>query len=389
MKRPLRDVDVKMIFMLFLIHFTGDFYNSFITPLLPAFASTLSLTLTQVGFLAAISRVLSFVVQPPVGYFADHYRTRLFILGGPLLSTIFMSLTGVAPNFLVLTLFVALGSMGAAMFHPTAAGMVYSFAGSRFAFSMASYNFGGTLAFGIGPVFIAYLVSRFGLRSSIYAMILGLAVIGLIWKQVPVPGQEGLKKFGFIGSLREVFGRVWKSIVLIWALGVLRTFVGQSFLTFIPILFSKEGYSLVSVGLIVSLYNVAGAVSGLAAGYLADRIGYKPVFYLSFCLSAPTLYLLLVVPEGAFVLAFLSGFFVMSTMPLFTVVVQEMAPRGRSMASGLMVGLSYGTGGMLTPITGKLADLYSIRSVLSVLPLLFLLMIALIYFTPIPEKRRG
>jgi FSR family fosmidomycin resistance protein-like MFS transporter len=382
-----RDVNVKMIFLLFLIHFTGDFYNSFISPLLPAFASTFSLTLTQVGFLAAISRVLSFVVQPPVGYFADHYRTRLFILGGPLLSTIFMSLTGVAPNFLALTLFVALGSMGAAMFHPTAAGMVYSFAGSRFAFSMASYNFGGTLAYGLGPVFITYIVARFGLHASFYAMIFGLIVIGLIWKQVPVPGQEGLKKFGFIGSLREVFGGVWKSIALMWALGVLRTFVGQSFLTFVPILFSKEGYSLVSVGLIVSLYNVAGAVSGLFAGYLADRIGYKPVFYLSFCLSAPTLYLLLVVPGGAFVLAFLSGFFVMSTLPLFAVVVQEMAPRGRSMASGLMVGLAYGTGGMMTPITGKLADLYSIRSVLSILPLLFLLMIPLMYFTPIPEKK--
>ena len=218
-------------------------------------------------------------------------------------------------------------------------------------------------------------------------MILGLTVICFIWKKVPLPAHEGLINFGFIGSLKEVFGGVWKSIVLIWGLGVLRTFVGQSFLTFIPVLFSREGYSLVSVGLIVSLYNVAGAVSGLFAGWLADRIGYKPVFYLSFCLSAPALYLLLVVPEGAFVLAFLGGFFVMSTLPLFVVVVQEIAPRGRSMASGLMLGLSYGTGGMMTPITGKLADLYSIRSVLSVLPLLFLLMIPLVYLLPMPGKR--
>ena len=387
MKASSRDVNVKMIFLLFLIHFTGDFYNSFVSPLLPAFASTFSLTLTQVGFLAAISRVLSFVVQPPVGYLADHYRTRLFILGGPLLSTIFMSLTGAAPNFLGLAFFVALGSMGAAMFHPTAAGMVYSFAGHRFAFSMAFYNFGGTLAFGVGPVFITYLVARFGLHSSIFAMILGLIILVLICRRVPLPGQEGLRKFGFIGSLKEVFGGVWGAIALIWGLGVLRTFVGQSFITFIPILFSKEGYSLVSVGLIVSLYNVAGAVSGLFAGYLADRIGYKPVFYLSFCLSAPTLYLLLVVPESAFALSFLSGFFVMSTLPLLTVVVQEIAPRGRSMASGLMVGLAYGTGGMMTPLTGKLADLYSIRSVLSVLLLLFLFMILLVYLIPIPEKK--
>ena len=219
MKGSSKDVNIKMIFLLFLIHFTGDFYNSFVSPLLPAFASAFSLTLTQVGFLAAISRVLSFVVQPPVGYLADHYRTRLFILGGPLLSTIFMSLTGAAPNFLGLAFFVALGSMGAAMFHPTAAGMVYSFAGHRFAFSMAFYNFGGTLAFGVGPVFITYLVARFGLHSSIFAMILGLIILVLICRRVPLPGQEGLRKFGFIGSLKEVFGGVWGAIALIWGLG--------------------------------------------------------------------------------------------------------------------------------------------------------------------------
>jgi len=78
---------------------------------------------------------------------------------------------------------------------------------------------------------------------------------------------------------------------------------------------------------------------------------------------------------------------VMSTLPLFVAVVQEIAPRGRSMASGLMLGLSYGTGGMMTPITGKLADLYSIRSVLSVLPLLFLLMLPLVYLLPIPGRK--
>jgi FSR family fosmidomycin resistance protein-like MFS transporter len=262
LKSSSKDTNVKMIFFLFLIHFTGDFYNSFVSALLPAFAEKFSLTLTQVGFIAAISRVLSFVVQPPVGYIADHYRTRLFILGGPLLSTIFIPLTGAAPNFLVLILFVALGSMGAAMFHPTAAGMVYSFSGSRFAFSMSFYHFGGALAFGLGPVFITYFVARFGLQSSFYAMILGLTVICLICKKVPLPAHEGLINFGFIGSLKEVFGGVWKSIVLFWGLGVLRTFVGQSFLTFIPVLFSREGYSLVSVGLIVSLYNVRGVAGG-------------------------------------------------------------------------------------------------------------------------------
>jgi MFS transporter, FSR family, fosmidomycin resistance protein len=59
---------------------------------------------------------------------------------------------------------------------------------------------------------------------------------------------------------------------------VLRSFVTQSFLAFTPILYAREGYPLVSIGLIVSLFTVAGAVSGLIAGHLSDRIGYKPIF---------------------------------------------------------------------------------------------------------------
>jgi len=283
---------------------------------------------------------------------------------------------------------IALGSMGSSMYHPTAAGMVSTYSGSRFAFSMALYNFGGTFAFGCGPIFITYVVSRYGLSASPYTAALGLIIMALIFRKIPLPGQEGLKNFGFFASLREVFGDVWKAVALIWALAVFRTFVGQSFQTFIPVLFSREGYSLLSVGLIVSLFNVGGALGGLLAGMLADRMGYKPVLYMVFGLSVPALYLLLFVPKGALPFSFLSGCFIMSALPLFVAMAQEMAPRGKSMASSLMIGLAYGTGGMMTPITGRLADHFSIRPVLSVMAMLPLLMMVLVYFMPAGKSSR-
>lgn len=383
-----KETNMKMILLIFLIHFTGDFYGSFVNPLLPAFVEKFSLNLTQVGILAAIGRILSFVIQPPVGYVADHYRTRFFVVGGPLFSILFLPLAGIAPNFPVLFLLIALGSMGSSMYHPTAAGMVSTYSGPRFAFSMALYNFGGTFAFGCGPIFITYVVSRYGLSASPYTAALGLIIMALIFRKVPLPGQEGLKNFGFLGSLREVFGDVWKGVALIWVLAVFRTFVGQSFQTFIPVLFSREGHSLLSVGLIVSLFNVGGALGGLLAGILADRMGYKPVLYMAFGLSVPALYLLLFVPKGVYPFSFLSGCFIMSALPLFVAMAQEMAPRGKSMASSLMIGLAYGTGGMMTPITGRLADHFSIRPVLSVMAMLPLLMMALVYFMPAGKSSR-
>lgn len=379
-------VDTKVIFALFLVHFIGDFYTAFVNPLLPVFVEKFSLTLTQVGLIVGISRILAFVVQPPVGYLADHYRTRLFVLGGPLLTIVFFSMVGIAPSFPVLLAFVALGSVGSSMFHPTTAGMVSAFSGRHFGLSMSVFNMGGTLAFGVGPLFITYAVARYGLSVSPFTMILGLAVMVLLFRIVPLPQGEGLKNLGFIGSVREVLGAVWKSFALIWVVMVLRSFVGQSFLTYIPVLYSTEGFSLVSIGAILSLFTVAGAISGLMAGHFSDRIGYKPVFYLSYVLTTPCLYLLLFLRgEWIYLGAFLSGFFVLATLPLIVAMAQEMAPRGKSMVSSLMMGLAFGTGGMMIPLTGKLADIFSIRPVLAVLALIPLLAIPIIY--ALPERK--
>jgi len=362
--------DLAVIFALTLVHFIGDFYVSFINPLLPVFQEKYSLTLAQVGLIAGISRFLAFIVQPSAGYLADHYRTRKFVLGGPLLAMVFIPLVGVAPSFLVLMVFISLGSIGSSMFHPTAAGMVSVHAGSQPGFSMSIFNFGGTLAFGLGPLFIAYFVRSYGLEATPVTMIIGLAVMVLLFKIVPIPGEEGLSHLGFLGSIKEAFGPAWKSIVLLWVVMVLRAVVGQSLATFMPVLYAKEGYSLVAIGMMISIFTVAGAISGLMAGHMADRIGYKPVFYVTLTLTTPSLYLWLYLPGLWFYLgAFLTGFFVMATMPLGVAMAQELAPRGRSMVSSLMMGLAFGTGGMLTPLTGKMADIFSIRVVLDVLAL--------------------
>ena len=378
-----RTADVKVIFGLFLVHFIGDFYVSFISPLLPVFVEKFSLTLTQVGLMVGISRVLAFVVQPPVGYLADHYRTRFFVLGGPLLAIVFVPLVGIAPGFLALIIFISLGSIGSSMFHPTLAGMVSTYSGRHFGFSMSIFNMGGTLGFAVGPLFIAYCVTFYGLRTSPYTMIFGLTAMVLLFKIIPLPQGEGLKSLGFAGSLSAVLGPVWKSMVLLWIVMVLRTFVAQSFMTFIPVLYAKEGFSLVSIGTMVSLFTVAGAMSGLIAGHLSDKIGYKPVLYSAFGLTTPSLYLLLYLSGNwIYFSIFWAGFFAMAALPLGVAMAQELAPRGRSMVSSLMMGLVFGTGGMMTPVTGMLADVYSIRAVLSCLAIIPFLTIGLIFLLP-------
>jgi FSR family fosmidomycin resistance protein-like MFS transporter len=378
--------NAKVIFALTLVHFTGDFYASFVSPLLPVFVDKFSLTLTQVGLIPGISRFLAFVVQPSVGYVADRSRTRLFVLGGLFLAIVFIPLVGIAPRFLVLICFTSLGAVGQAMYHPPCAGMISTYSGRHFGLSMSIFILGGTVAFGVGPLFITNFVVFYGLEASPVTMIIGLALMVFLFRTVPLPAGEGLGHLGFVGSLKEALGKVWKSIVLIWLVMVLRSFAGQSFMTFIPVLYASEGYSLVSIGAIVSLFTVAGALSGLLAGHLSDRVGYKPIFFVSHSLATLSLYLLLFLKgDWVYFSAFWAGFFVLATLPLGVAMAQELAPKGRSMVSSLMMGLAFGTGGMLTPLTGKLADAFSIRPVLTFLACIPLLTTGLI--TLLPEKK--
>ncbi|MDP3479648.1 MAG: MFS transporter [Desulfoprunum sp.] len=375
--------NLKILFALSLIHFTGDFYSAFISPLFPVFVDKLGLTLTQVGIIAGTMRLLAFIIQPTVGYLADRHPTRAFIFVGLTLTIVFIPLTGIAPNFWILLLFVALGSVGSSMFHPSVTGMVPVYSGSKAGFSMSLFNTGGTLAFGLGPLFITWYVASFGLTAMPVTMIAGLLVLGYLLTVIPQPQSEGLRRSGFFGALKESLGSAWKVVALIWLVMFLRAVVGQSFLTFMPVLYVREGFSVVSAGAIYALFTVSGTVSGLLSGHISDRIGFKPVFIFAYLFMAPALWLLMHL-EGNWVYlgSALAGAFVLAPLPLGVTMAQTLAPKGRSMVASLMMGFAYGLGGAITPIVGKLADTYSIRPVLIVVACIPLLTLPIIAFFP-------
>ncbi|MGD9333027.1 MAG: hypothetical protein PVJ53_17065 [Desulfobacterales bacterium] len=69
----------------------------------------------------------------------------------------------------------------------------------------------------------------------------------------------------------------------------------------------------------------------------------------------------------------------LATLPLGVVMAQSLAPKGRAMVGSLMMGFAFGLGGIVAPLVGKLADIYTVRTVLcgiSFVPLATLLLIA-------------
>jgi len=380
-------INKKAIFALFLIHFIGDFFQSFIRPLLPVMANKFELSLAQVGLITGIATFMAFLIQPFFGYLADRYKTRLILLVGSFLGAICIPMLGLAPYFWVVLLLIGLGSISSAIYHPTAAGMVSVYAGRRTGFAMSLFGLGGTLGFTLGPIVCSGYVTFMGLQRLPILTIFGVLVFVILFIMIPVVDGDGHPRTDFFGTLKESLGEVWKPVLLIWSIAFSRAFVEQSLLTFIPVLTAAEGHSLVSVGGIVSLFTIGGSISALVCGHLVDRIGFKPVYFFSFALSSPSL-LLFINAEGRYIypLALLAGFFLLATLFPAVALAQKVAPRGRSLVSSIIIGLAMGMAGLMMPLAGKMADTFGIRTVLNCVGLIPLAALLLIRNLPEPGK---
>jgi FSR family fosmidomycin resistance protein-like MFS transporter len=373
----------KILIALSLVHFSGDFYSSFINPLYPVFMSKMGLGLVQVGFLAGISRFLMFVVQPMSGYWADRHPSRSFILIGLLMPILFIPLAGITTGFYGLLFCVVIGSMGSSLFHPPVTGMVPLYAGRNLGLAMSIYNTAGTLAFGVGPIFITFYVARFGLRAMPVTMAIGLSIWLYFYWAIPKPRGDGMAQYGFLETLRQTLGSVWQPILLIWIVMVVRALVGQSLMTFMPVLWVQKGHTVVSAGILFSVFTISGTVAGILCGYISDRIGYKRLLWITHGLMAPFLLVFLLAPgKWVYPATILAGGFTMASLPLGVVMAQKIAPKGRSMVASLMMGLAFGTGGIFSPIVGKLGDIFTLQSVLMLIVCIPVLSLIPIYFIP-------
>ena len=373
----------KILIALSLVHFSGDFYSSFINPLFPVFMDKIGLSLTQVGLLAGISRFLMFIVQPMSGYWADRHPSRSFILIGLLMPILFIPLVGVTSGFNGLLFCIVIGSTGSSLFHPPITGMVPQYAGRNLGLAMSIYNTAGTLAFGVGPIFITWYVVRFGLRTMPATMAIGLLIWIYFYCVIPKPQGYGMAQYGFLETLRQTLGSVWQPILLIWIVMVLRSLVGQSLMTFMPVLWVQKGHTIVSAGVLFSIFTISGTVAGILCGHLSDRMGYKRLLWITHGLMTPFLLVFLLAPgKWIYPATILAGGFTMASLPLGVVMAQKIAPKGRSMVASLMMGLAFGTGGIFSPIIGKLGDIFTIQSVLMVLVCIPVLSLIPIYLIP-------
>ncbi len=342
------------LFLTALCHFCVDSYATLLAPILPLVNERLGLSLAYAGLLGTIVSLCN-LSQPLMGLWADRMSRRYLVLLGALLTAVFCPLIGVAPNYTVLLIVLALGGLGVAAFHPQSFSLAGDLSGNQRSFGLSLFIFGGTMALGIVPLWVPYYTTVFGLESLPWLSLPGIAAAILVFRFVPLENPT-VNRSRSIG-VRESLGPQAVPLLLITLVVIARSAAGLGFGFYLTILAQERGLSLVQGGGMLAIYNVSGVVGSLAVGYLADRIEPKPMVWGGLLLAGPALYYF-VGSTGllSYVLLFIGGGLMMSSNSVLVAVAQELAPDNSGLASSLPLGFSWGIASLSLPFVGHLAD---------------------------------
>lgn len=347
-------------------HGVNDGYMAFLAPLLPLLIDRFGLTLTLAGSLASVLSVSSNLFQVPFGFLADKLQRRFFVILGPLLTTLAIGLMGLSPTLYVLVLLLFLGGLGTAAFHPQGAALTGQVGGQRRGFAMSLFSAGGTIGFGLGSIFVIAVVQAVGLHGTWLTMGPGLASVIILYLLAPrartATHDESHR------SAQEAIRPMAGPLFLLWLVVMLRAATVHGFITFIPTLLNQKGLSLMVGGLAIFLFTGPGAIGGIVAGHLSDKISRKAVTIWGLLMAGPLLYAFLNTShEAALVLLLFAGTLLFSGVPVNIVMAQELVPGKASLVSSLAMGLAWGVGGFCTIGIGALADATSLTVALSLL----------------------
>ncbi|MFC1958466.1 MFS transporter [Chloroflexota bacterium] len=147
-------------------------------------ANSLGLRPSQVGIILAVFVLLMSLLGIPFGRIADHLSRRLLVVGGCLVSSIFLILVPLGDTFSLLLSLVVLGSVGNAIAIPAASGLAveqgrtYGMGSTIALFSMAQ-----SIGMVVGPIGGGAIADFIGINSALYfgAAIILLGASLFVW----------------------------------------------------------------------------------------------------------------------------------------------------------------------------------------------------------------
>ncbi|MFF4773425.1 MFS transporter [Microtetraspora fusca] len=352
-------------------HVVNDMYQGSVPALLPFLMSDRGYSYAAVSGIALAATGLSSVVQPVFGAVTDRmHRSGWLIPAGFVTAALGITGAGLAGNYLVTWLCVALAGIGIAAYHPPATNHARA-AGGDSQKAMSLFSVGGTIGASLAPALVTLVVGSLGL-GGIWLLAVPAAVMAVLWTaRVPWMRRRGhAPALPLVPRAGETRGRDdWRAFGVLVAATVCWSipYVTVTSMLSLHVRQNLHASSAAGAAALTSL-TLAGALGTLLGGWLGDRRGRLFPVRAGYLLAIPALAAIAFAPtfavaEAATVACGLAMF--LPFAPQVT-LAQDYLPNRPGTASGLTLGLAMSVGGLTSPLLGWIADAYGLRAVLAI-----------------------
>ena len=345
-------------------HFINDSYSGFLAPLLPLLMERMDFSIAVAGMLASVFTFSGSFLQPVYGWLNDLLGKRGFVYLGPLVTAVFMCFVGYAPSIGMLMALLLLAGCGTAAYHPAGSAAVARVSEKRAGWSMSLFLTAGNFGHSLGPIVVVPVVMWAGFKWMPIMALPAVLIFLVLLKYAP-PGHKrpvALRKPAF----HEIFSRKSLTVGLHQFMAIARASAITAFGTFLPLLLKQRGVPLFYGSLSLTLFIAAGSAGALTGGYFSDRLDRKKMLIFSFVGALPFFLIFLHIQSVFGIAALVVGSFILySTLPVNIVMAQELFPGREGTMAAMMIGLGWGTGGLLMTPLGFIAEAYTLHSALN------------------------
>lgn len=359
-------------------HVVNDLYQGAVPAMLPFLALAHGYSHAAVAGLTLAATALSSVAQPALGWWADIKDRTWMVWLGTLVAASGIAVAGIAGEYLVVWIALAVSGLGIAAFHPEAA-RVARFASGDSTSAMSVFALGGNVGYAVGTGVTAIVIGTIGITGAPVLLIPAVIMAALLVTRLP-----RIVKAAHPGTSTAARAAVrandWRSFMVLTAAVVMRSIVFLGITTFLALyLIERFGLPPEAGAAAVTVFLASGAVGTLLGGFLGDRWSRLASLRLGFALAVPALAGIAFAPNATvvFVSAVVAGIALYMPFAVMVVLGQDYLPRNMGIASGVTVGLAVSVGGLVSPLLGWLADATNLQLVFGILVALPLLALAI------------
>ena len=376
-------------------HFLNDMMQSLILAIYPQLKGDFSLSYVQIGVITLMFQLTASLLQPLIGSYTDKHPQPRALSVGMGFTLIGLLVLAVAPNYATVLVAAALVGTGSAIFHPESSRMARLASGGRHGFAQSIFQVGGSAGQAMGPLAAAWVIIPFGRPSVAAFSAAALMAMAVLWQVGNWYLAHRVANAGRPAAVVKPSPLPPRTVV--FAVSILMTLVLSksfyitsinSYYTFY--LIDKFGVTVSGAQMYLFLFLVSVSVGTLLGGLVTDRLGVRPVIWLSILGAAPFTLLLPYASLGwTAVLTVLIGLITAASFSAIIVFAQELMPGRVGLVAGLFFGLAFGIGGLGAALLGWIADQTDIPTVYrlcSFIPLIGLLTALL---PNLPDSKRA